>query len=514
MQHNLGNNADIFLLVKGLSSNEKSYYKKMAKRHADQNGALHLKLFKLIDASEVHNEHSLCEALNIENKIHFSCIKSYLHKDILDILVFQKRNNFVDTQLYFMQDQIRGLQEKKLLYLAQKLCKKAIALAEQYEKYRFLVLLLHLENQVLQHKDYRKYRSTAGIAFAKLEAAINRQQLFSHNRFLFEKVSTLTHWSWLPITEEELSEINKAKELLKAAKPANDQPPLILLYYLNTLALCQYMLHENKLCTTTCAKLYNLWKSFPHLINEEASLFLKTINTTCYNDFLGKDIQSVKENISAYAGLVNVNFKNEIYRKHFEVIRFNTELKIYLNTAQFDQAKILVDHRSGEIFSYSCQALSPADQLSVISSVCIFYFVLEQWEDSENLLSLIKEKNQHINREDILYFSLLFYILILYERKEWGRLDSTIEASYHFLYARKKLRIFERELMLFFKRLSSSRKANPNELIKNFLAHLDNYKNDPDKNLYFLYFNYYGWLESKLLNLRYMDYIRQQVQHS
>jgi hypothetical protein len=130
------------------------------------------------------------------------------------------------------------------------------------------------------------------------------------------------------------------------------------------------------------------------------------------------------------------------------------------------------------------------------------------------LLSLIKEKNQHINREDILYFSLLFYILILYERKEWGRLDSTIEASYHFLYARKKLRIFERELMLFFKRLSSSRKANPNALIKNFLAHLDNYKNDPDKNLYFLYFNYYGWLESKLLNLRYMDYIRQQVQHS
>ena len=27
------------------------------------------------------------------------------------------------------------------------------------------------------------------------------------------------------------------------------------------------------------------------------------------------------------------------------------------------------------------------------------------------------------------------------------------------------------------------------------------------ENLYFLYFNYYGWLESKIMNLRYMDYI-------
>lgn len=516
MPHTLkeeGTSPDIFLLVKGLSSSEKSYYKKMAKRHADQNGALHLKLFQLIDKSEGRNEEILCKALNIENKIHFSAIKTYLYKDILDTLVFQKRNNFVDTQLNFMQDQIRSLQEKKLLYLAQKLCKKAIALAEQYEKYRFLVLLLHLQNQVLEHKDYKQYKANADVAFSKLETAINSQQLFSQNRFLYEKVRALTYWSWLPITEEELYRINQAKKKLKTLKPAGNQQVLISLYYLNTLALCQYMLHENQLCTATCRQLYDFWQSCPHLINEEASLFLNTVNTTCYNNFSCTDLRSATENIMLYGQLADANLKNEIYCKHFEVIRFNTELKVYLKTAQFNQAKMLIDNKATMVFSYSAQALSPADQLSISCSVCIAYFVLEKWDDSEALLSIIKEQNQQIDREDILYFSSLFYILILYEKKQWDRLYSAIEASYHFLYARKKLRIFEREMILFLKRLSSSStRDNLNDLIKTFLTHLDVYKNDPGKNFYFLYFNYYGWLESKLMNLRYMDYIRQQIQ--
>ena len=83
--------SDIFLLIKGLTQSEKAYYKKMAKRHADQNTALHLQLFKLIERSELQDDCQLCESLKIENKIHFSGIKSYLYKDVLDTLVFQKR---------------------------------------------------------------------------------------------------------------------------------------------------------------------------------------------------------------------------------------------------------------------------------------------------------------------------------------------------------------------------------------------------------------------------------------
>ncbi|HEU5364620.1 MAG TPA: hypothetical protein VFU62_03765 [Hanamia sp.] len=515
MQNNLkkeGNNPDIFLLIKGLTSSEKSYYKKMGKRHADQNGSLHLKLFKLIDESAIINETELCNALEIKNKIHFSGLKAYLHKDILDTLVFHKRNVSVDTQLYFMQEQIKTLQEKKLLYLAQKLCKKAITLSMQYEKYHFLILLHHLQNKVLEYKDYKQFKDSTDSIFLTLKNAIDLHQVYVENRFLYEKVRLLTYRSWLPITTEELEEIEKAKILLNKMKPANEKQPLISLFHLNTLALCQYMLHENESCTNTCSRIYNLWNNNTHLVNEYPLLFLNSINTTCYNDFLCNNIPNAEENILTYGKIAKAYLKNEIYFKHFEVIQFNTQLKVYLKTAQFEQVKLLINKKAGTIFNYSAEILSPAEQLSIKGSVCISYFVLEHWDEAESLLSVIKEQNQHINREDILYFSLLFFPVILYEKKEWDRLDSALKSAYHFLYARKKLRPFERELMLFLGHLSAAEsKRNSNQLINNFLERMNDYRNDPDRNLYFLYFNYYGWLESKLMNLRYMDYLKNRL---
>ena len=515
MQHHLEKkekSADIFLLIKGLSSSEKSYYKKMSKRHANQNTALHLKLFQLIDDAEIWDENEIVKRLGIENKIHFSGLKTYLHKDILDTLVFKGRHKSVDTRLYFIQDQIRTLKEKNLLYLAQKLCRKGIALATHYEKYHFLIELFHLESRVLEYKNYKHYKSTTDAVFSKLRAAITAQQAFAENSFLYDKTRRLTYRSWLPITEEELTEIHKTKKLLQKLKPSNNERPLISLFYLNTLALCQYMLHENGFCAGTCRKIYDLWNTSPHLIDEYPSLFLNSINTTCYNDFLTKDIQKVSENIAAYGQMVKGYLKNETYYKHFQVIDFNTELKVYLKTGQFDEVKKLIDSKSAIIFSYASQILAPAEQLSILSSVSIAYFTLERWDDAEKLLLQIKELNRNINREDVLYFSLLFYLLILFEQGEWYRLDSALEAAYHFLYARKKLRPFERELMLFLVQLSSGgAKSNLNKLIKSFLKRLDKYKDDPGKNLYFLYFNYYGWLESKIMKLRYRDYISLKV---
>lgn len=507
-----GNSADIFLLIKGLSSSEKSYYSKMAKRHSDQNASLHLKLFKLIDESSEPDEDKLYKTLGIENKIHFSGLKTYLYKDILNTMVFKEKNNSIDTQLFFFQDQIRMLQEKGLVYLAHKLCRKAISLAEKYEKYQFLILLLHQQNRVLEYKDYKHFKDKTDSIFSILEETIAAQKAFAQNKFIYEKARNITSRSWLPITPEELVEIKNAKSLLEKVKPGKIHKPLISLFYLNTLALCQYMLHENNHCATTCALMFDLWKSNDHLINENAALFINSFNTNCYNNFIFKNIDQAEEDLKAYIRLENKYLKNDFYRKHFEIIQFNTDLKIFLKMAQYEEVKLLLDDKAKEILSYSSQILSPVEQLSVLSSLCISYFIMEEWENAENLLVHIKEQNQQINREDILQFSLLFHLLILYEQKEMRRFDFALQAAYQFLYSRKKLRPFERQLMLFLKRLSAviTKKAGK-DLIRQFLQQLDRYRGNYHTNLYFLYFNYYGWLESKLLEISYKDYVSRKL---
>lgn len=502
---------DIFLLVKGLSSSDKNYYRKISKRHANKNKALHLRFFKLIEESEVYNEEKLRKTLHIENKIHFSEIKAYLQKDILDTIIFQKRNNSTDTRLSFMQEQIKVLLEKKLFLMAGKLCKKAIALASQYEKYPCLISLLILQNKVLEYSDFKQYKSTSDSAFSRIRDVIVSQNKLTQNMLLYEEIRLKGFHNWLPLAPSELTEIEIKRAILDGLKPVSEEEPVIRLYHLNSLALCQYMLHENKDCNNTCEKIIKVWSAFPHLVNEYAALFLNSIHVTCYNNFAEINLEQVKQNMATYIKLSDAYLKNECYRKNLEIIEFNTRLKLYHKTTQYEQVKILINKHASSILSATNALLSPPDELSILGSVCISYFVLEQWDDAESLLAIMKEKNRKVQREDILYFSLLFYLALLYEKKEWYRMDLAIETTYHFLYTRKRLHPFERGMILFLKRLPSFHEGNEmNDYIARFLQKLNALKIS-DKQLHFLYFNYYGWLESKIKGMRYMDYMVQKM---
>ena len=52
-------NNDLFFLIKGMTGHEKSYYKKLAKRHAINNEAQHLHLFDVIEKSKVYDEKTI-----------------------------------------------------------------------------------------------------------------------------------------------------------------------------------------------------------------------------------------------------------------------------------------------------------------------------------------------------------------------------------------------------------------------------------------------------------------------
>jgi hypothetical protein len=132
---------------------------------------------------------------------------------------------------------------------------------------------------------------------------------------------------------------------------------------------------------------------------------------------------------------------------------------------------------------------------------------MERFSDAEALMQEIKEKNRSLERQDVFYFTLVFHLLILYELEEWFRLDAATAAAYHVLYNHKKLRPFEKELMSFLKSLPVRRGRDDNiAFIKAFVARLEVYRTDPVQRLYFLYFNYSDWLQSKLAGISYREY--------
>lgn len=503
---------DLFYLIKGLSGNEKSYYKKLSKRHAANNTSLHLRLFDLIDKEQLKDEKTALKQLGINNSAQYSSLKNYLTKDVLDTIVFMKRNDDISVQLRFIIIQLEQLLEKKLLQLARRLYKKAWELATCFDVYDVQIQLLQLQNRILEFKSYKEYKSEAGDISARIKHTLYLQYVQQQVSFHFEQLQTLKKISLLRFTDEQTEEVKTIKNALLSLQINEQENKWTNLLFNNAMALAEHMLLRFRECDEYCTRILCFWEQNPEFINAYPSHFLSTGNTAFYNDFAMQEITQVVQHLNCMQELADSNIKNDYYRKQWQLINFNTTLKIHHKTAQYDKVKTLIDSRAAEILQYAHMVATPADTLPLYNSVAISYFVLEQWDKAEEMLQEGKEINREVNREDVLYFALVFHLLILFEKKEWYRLDSAIESAYHLLYSRKKLRPFEKDLMLFLKRLPTARSRHTTvELITGFLKKLEQYKNDPVKNLYFLYFNYYGWLESKVMGIPYREYMTRKI---
>jgi hypothetical protein len=199
-------------------------------------------------------------------------------------------------------------------------------------------------------------------------------------------------------------------------------------------------------------------------------------------------------------------------KAYWQVIAFNTLLKIYLKTANYEMVRVqMKDHWPSAITSAKTY-LPPVVYVVLYSSAHIAYFTLEDYQNAEAVIMDTININHFVQRDDTLYLTSMFHLLVLYEQRNYYRLSQVINASYAMLYNKKKLQPFEKEIMLFFKSLLNVREHK--EVIKamaSFLKRLDVYKNDPLKEMYFIFFNYYGWLESKVMGIKYTDYVKRNL---
>lgn len=506
-------NNDLFHLVKGLSGHEKAYYKKMARRHASQTHTHHLDLFELLDRSASYDDKILQQHIGINSQAQFSSLKSYLGKDILDTIVFLKRNDDVNTQLQFWLNQLEALLQKRLLQLARKLFKKAWELAVQYEHYDAQIRLLQIQAKMLEYRSYKEYKQQAAHIATLLQQTLEHQHRQQQILFYLEQLNATRKLVLISFEEGHTAEVQFIKDKLLQLSATGSESKCATILYHNALALCDHMLLEFASCNEHCGKMLELLQEEPRFINVFPAYFLSATNITFYNLFAQQQVSEVARHLDAYRALASQYIASEHHRKQWEIIEFNTTLKIHHKTAHYDAVTQLVADRSNYIIDCAAQVLPRAEVSYILSSICISYFVLGDWKKAANLMIDVKEINHEIGQEDILYFTTIFQLLILYEQKEWYQLTTAIEAAYHALYAHKKLRKFEKELMLFLKRLSAIRvQQYVAEHIHTFLGKLDQYKNDPVKKLYFLYFNYYGWLESKAQNIAYRAYMEQKLQ--
>jgi hypothetical protein len=503
---------ELFILIHSLESFEKAYYKKMAKRYAENNRALHLQLFELIEKSQVNDEKLYVRKMGIKSLAHFSGIKNHLWNDILSAIVYQRRNDPL-AQLQFVIMEAEMLLSKNLISSAGKLLDIAWQTTAKYEQYNIQTRLIHLKYKLLSYSDYKHYKSESTRLLALQQQVIKRLQWEQQLQMIRRELIGMKQFTYLRISESQLARIAEIETELSFISVDDDCPLLQLLYLFNTCAAAHLSYHFER-CLKYTELLTTLWQKHTHQIQHSPTLFLSCADYCFYNAFALKRVTVAEQYLEVYGNLAQ-KYLDKKDLEQWQIITFNTQLKIYHKNAQYEQVFQLLESDAERILEQVTRVLPPVSAISIISSICISWFVLEEYDKAEDLLIDINNLNHQVQREDILYFTSIFYLLILFEKKNNLQLNQAISTSYFKLYNKKKLQPFERELMLFLKHLSNEHSGSGKiKIIQNFLIQLKTYKNDPVKDLYFLYFNYFGWLESKIQRIPYTEYMQQQVYES
>lgn len=504
-------------LIFGMSPEERVLLKKNGLFSTGRPNTLARRLFDLLSTDKIYSTDEQCRHLGIRSKTQLSGIKARLFDDILHIKTKNKSEISARSMLPAYRQQIVTLMESGLYETAEALCKKALHTAKDYGQYSFLADFLHLQNNAIRFRNYRNFKKTNAIIFRDIKEALFHQRVLEQLKLFYEQIKVLGYRTWLPISEAEFKDILLVYRQFEDFKDSQDfiqstgNEPLIQIYFLLTDSFFHYLLHKRISLSEHCDNLLKCWTGYKYLINEFAFLFLDSVKITAYIDFLNNDVPQAKSHLNQYSFLAEKYLYQTSYKKMFSTHHFNTLLKIYHKTASYGQVKTMIENQAQEAIEMAEDALPPPETLTIYTTIGISYFVLQRWDDAEEMILTAKEKNFAIGREDLLYFHLIFYLLILYEKREWYRLDSSIESAYHLLYSRKKLRLFEKLMFSFFKQLITARdKESEKKACNDFLTRLEGV-NRKDLPLYTLYFNFPGWAESKVRGISYTDYVKEKV---
>jgi hypothetical protein len=501
---------ELFTLIHSLESFEKAYYKKMAKRYAENNRALHLQLFELIEKSGENDEKYYVKKMGIKSRAHFSGIKNHLWNDVLSAIVYHRRNDAL-AQLQFLILQAEILLSRNLISSAGKLLEIAWQATVKYEQYNIQTRLIHLKYKLLSFSDYKHYKTESANLLQLQQQVIQRQQCEQQLQMIRRELIGFKQFTYLRVSDSQLQRIKEIEGELTAIAIEPDCPLLQLLFLFNCCAAAHLSYNFEK-CLEYTDRLSQLWEQHNYQIPHSVVLFLSCADYSFYNAFALKKVAIAERYLETYGNLSKAHLDKKDLEQ-WDIIAFHTQLKIYHKNARYDCVAELLASKAESVLEKALRVLPPVSGITIVSSICISWFVLEEYDKAESMLIDVNNMNHHVQREDVLYFTSIFYLLILFEKRNYMQLNQAISASYFRLYNRKKLQPFEKELMLFLKHLSNEySNSGKIRIIQHFLEKLESYRNDPVKDLYFLYFNYFGWLESKIQRIRYTEYMRRQVQ--
>jgi|GEM_PF-2854380 len=492
--------------IKSLSLAEKEYYLKMQRLYAGQ--SLHVRLFTYLNEQPQAAAPAIMEVLGVRSPSQFTNIKNQLLQSLLDALVYRTRQTNLQTSLQQQWLHTEQLLEKRQMGLATRQNKKALLQALHLHSYPLAIQLIEQQQRILHLSRDGQYTDELEELARQWRHTVACLQLLGEIKQIYSQLIALARESPIRYSEAQLQAVQAWDQNLSQLKETGLSNEYIRMFWLAATIKSAFLQRQYGQAAQLGADFQQVLAAQPYFAVISPFIFLETANTLFYNLFAQGKTEAVMHDLALLDAFAAQHLNKEWLHK-WEAIVLHTRLKIAHKQANYDQvAAILAPYEALTLRQQHMFSLS--EQLNFLCSLAISHFVLEAYDAADAQMHEVKHLNATAGREDILYFSSLFHLLVLFEKKDWYQLDINVQITYQALYARRKLRPFEKELVLFIKKLSSLRQqAQMEAAARTFLEKLSAFSNPEAQQLYFPYFNYPAWLASKAAGCSYRQHCEQ-----
>ena len=457
---------ELFLLIKSLGKQEKRYFKLFSSQHTIGDENNYIKLFDAIEAQKNYDEKAIISKLKDKGFIkHLSSMKVYLYNLILKSLRNYNSKSTISDEISGAYKNSEILFNRGFYKQGMKVLLKAKKLAQTEQRFNFLPDILKLErkfslalkkNQSVFFLDEQMEETKRTYSF--LEAELKYEYLNLQLWNLFQRYGYIRN-------EKDAEHYRKflADPLLTNEKNATTYQSKFYLY--SILGLTYSALGELENSRTYYKKSIDLMRAHPNSIKDNASGYVLACGNLLNSHLRLDDSKAHYEELKKLKGL-NKEYKNSLninaQCRSFEITAIHELLHIY-NAGDFHETDKVIPKIHEEIEKWGERLIQ--DPVNTIYYYCA-YIYLCSGNPKKGLfyLNQILSLPENKIREDLLGSAKLLSLFIYIEIGDLDLLYYANKSVYRFFNNKDKLLPFEKVILDFFRKRSSS-KSSSNETV-------------------------------------------------
>lgn len=502
---NLISNKDLYDLIKSLTKSEKRFLKLYATASHLEKSLI--ELFELIEKKDNYGD-LFTDGSKQEVKANTKLNNQHAEQLYEFILQCLRSFHVESNASFIIKDEITNilnLFDKAQYKQCRKILNKQKLEAYKYERFHFILELISLEKLLINIETQFniKHSSIEEIAIEENEV-IKKAKNLGEYTLLFSKINMLSRTSESAKTNKDFEDLDifLNSSLLKN-KENTDSIKSLIIYHNCRVLLFQKKL-DNESRQKECEQVISVFEKNESVIEEMPKHYLFAINNLMIIAYQSQAYKTCAKHITKMRSVKTHNAFNttDLQLKIF-TSSYNAEISTYIDSAKFDEAKILVTEIEEGLKEFEGK-INKEEVLKFYYNFALMYTYDADYIKAKEYIGKVLNNGDSLLRMDLQSFARILNIVISYELNDKAHLEYIINAVKIYYQNQKSLYKAEKHILQFFDKLTQIKNLDITKekaLFMVFQTELTEILKDPLEQGVMFYFEIATYIESKIKNV-------------